>query len=108
MHHWQEEMEIFFQVRCIGTKKKRTIERAMWWSIEKLVRAEPLTKFTLFAHFWTECDSTSSIHKQGKVKVLRTLKTRSGKSILLAKSNNGRYWKCRSPNDDQDIQWKRK
>ena len=47
----------------------------MEYSVKDLVKKQPLTPYLLFAHAWTECDATSAIQKQGKIKILQLLKS---------------------------------
>ena len=76
MHHWKEGMEIYFRTRRTERRKKQTAGKLMWWSIEQLVSGV-LSSFILFAHIWAGCDSTSAIHRQGKLKILNILKSKS-------------------------------
>ena len=66
VHHWKQEMRLFFRTTRKEANKKKAHEKTMWWSIEKIATGEPLQKLLLFAHIWSGCDTTSSVHGQGK------------------------------------------
>lgn len=74
MYHWKPTMkDIIFATNKSVNKRKVHVE----YSVKDLVSKYPLTRFLLFAHAWTGCDTTSAIQNQGKVKILQLLKSKS-------------------------------
>ena len=79
MYHWHSTMkDISFSTTKTVNKKKIPMK----YSIRSLVNDHELTKYLLFAHAWTGCDTTSAIHKQGKTKILQHLKNKQQQSAI--------------------------
>ena len=59
-------------------KKEQTKKKPMpmWWEIGTLIEKEGLADVpVLLAHAWGGCDTTSSLHRRGKIKILQYLKS---------------------------------
>lgn len=79
MYHWKPTMkDILFSTTTSVNKKKVHVE----YSLKDLVSKFPLVRSLLFAHAWTGCDTTSAIQKQGKVKIIQMLNSRSFQEIV--------------------------
>ena len=66
MHHWKENLKLFFRTTFKTDIQPMTRQKVMWWNISDLVASKPsLRNFVLFAHIWGECDTRSAMHQQG-------------------------------------------
>ena len=66
VHHWKENMKLFFRTTFKQEKQPRSREKLMWWNIGDLVASKPkIQSLVLFAHVWGGCDTTSATHQQG-------------------------------------------
>ena len=64
MYHWTDNLkEMYFSTE---TTKKGNKKSLKWWNIRKLLEAQSLKKYLLFAHAWSGCDTTSATHQKGK------------------------------------------
>ena len=63
MSHWNGTLhDIFFSTEM----REKSTKVAKSWKIPELVASCGYTEHLLFAHAWSGCDSTSTIHRQGK------------------------------------------